>query len=294
MLISRFISAGHTDVGKSRRRNEDQFLVADLSKSMTIHSSTLPIEEETELYGGLKGQLLLVADGMGGQAGGDIASKIGVGTIAKYVLNTMPWFFSLDHEHDDDQRAELLAAMLECEEAVESEARLHPELAGMGTTLTIAYIVWPRLYVVHIGDSRCYLLRSGELTQLTHDHTAAQALVDQGSITAEQATRSPLNHVLLHSIGQGPSSFRPEVSRTELEPGDKVLVCTDGLTSELDDDEIAAILSSTESAEQASRSLVDAANDAGGADNITAVVSVCYPPLDRPDRPDRPDRAPSR
>ncbi len=284
MLISRFISAGHTDIGKVRPTNEDHYLVADLGKSMTIHSSTLPIDEETELYSGLRGQLLLVADGMGGHAGGGIASQIGIGTAAKYVLNTMPWFFSLNHDHEDDQRDELLEALRECEKAVASEVEAHPEWEGMGTTLTMAYIIWPRMYVVHIGDSRCYLLREQVLSQLTNDHTVAQALVDRGTITAEQATNSPLGHVLVNSLGHGPAAFHPDVFKTELEAGDKVLLCTDGLSNQVGDDEIAAVLSNAVSAEDATRSLIDAANAAGGADNITAVVSICQPPIDRPNR----------
>lgn len=282
MLISKSISAGHSDIGQVRPSNEDQFLVADLNKSMTVHSSTLPIEDETEFYAGLRAQLLLVADGMSGEAGGDVASKIGIGTTARYVLNTMPWFLSLEHEHDDDQREELVAALLESEEAVEAEARVHPQFEGMGTTLTMAYIVWPRMYVVQVGDSRCYLLRSGRLSQLTRDQTAAQSLVDDGTITPEQAARSPLSHILVSSLGQGLSTLQPEVYKTQLEPGDKVLLCTDGLTAELTDEDIASVMAVADTPEQAAHSLVDAANAAGGSDNITAVVSFCHPPIDRP------------
>ena len=213
-----------------------------------------------------------------------MASQIGVGTTAKYVLNTMPWFFSLSHDdHDDDQQEELRAAVSECEAAVASEVAAHPELTGMGTTLTMAYLIWPRMYVVHIGDSRCYLLRGGQLSQLTHDHTAAQEMVDQGTFTAEQAARSPLSHILVHSIGHETSDFRPDVSRTDLEAGDRVLLCTDGLTSQIDEARIAELLGGAESAEDAVDDLVDAANEAGGADNVTAVVSFCYPPIDRPE-----------
>lgn len=282
MLISRYISAGATDIGRVRPTNQDQFLVADLNKSMTIHATTLPVEEETQLYAGLRALLLLVADGMGGRAGGNVASQIGIGTTARYVLNTMPWFFSLAHDHDDDQRLELLAAIGSSEDAVETHAVEHPELTGMGTTLTMAYLVWPRMYVVHVGDSRCYLLRKGQLTQLTRDHTAAQELVDRGTIRPEDAHRSPLSHVLVHSIGHGPDAFRPEVSRTDLEPGDRVLLCTDGLSNQLPDERIGELLTGAESAEEAVDTLIEAANEAGGDDNITAVVSICYPPIDRP------------
>ena len=280
MLITSFLSAGRTDIGRTRTANQDQFLVADLNKSMTIHSTTLPVEAESEFYAGLRAQVLLVADGISGQAGGSVASQIGVGTTARYLLNTMPWFFSLDHDHDDDQEEELLAAVADCERAVEKEAAAHPELAGMGTTLTMAYLIWPRMYLVHVGDSRCYLLRDGELTQLTHDHTAAQHLVDEGTFTAEQAARSPLSHILVSSIGN-PSSFRPDVSRTGLEAGDRILLCTDGLTSLVDDERIAEVVAGAESPEEAIDDLIDEANEAGGYDNVTVVVSFCYPPIDR-------------
>lgn len=284
MLISKSISAGHTDIGKVRAANQDHYLVADLNKSMTVHSSTLPIEAETEFYGGLRAQLLLVADGISGAAGGEVASQIGIGTTAKYVLNTMPWFLSLEHDHEDDQREELIAALQSCEEAIEAQAAQHPRYEGMGTTLTMAYIVWPRMYVVHIGDSRCYVLRDDNLSQLTNDQTAAQALVDDGTITTEEAARSPLSHILVSSIGQGQSMFNPEVYRAELRPGDKVLLCTDGLSGELTDEQMATILADHESAEEATVALVDAANAAGGSDNITAVVAICHPPIDAPNR----------
>lgn len=281
MLISRSITAGHTDIGKVRARNEDHYLVADLNKSMTVHSSTLPITDETELYAGLRAQLLLVADGMGGRAGGDIASQISVGTTAQYVLNTMPWFLSLEHDHDEDQREELIAALQACREAIVAEATRQPDYSHMGTTLTMAYIVWPRMYVVHIGDSRCYVWRQGRLIQVTRDHTAAQALIDDGTMTAEQAVRSPLSHILVSSIGESESSFHPDVFKAGLEPGDVVLLCTDGLTTEVSDEQIGEILASGQSAEQTTRALIDSANTAGGKDNITVVVSICQPPIER-------------
>ena len=238
MLITKALVAGLTDVGRVRAHNEDQFLVADLNRSMTIHGSSLPVDDETELYSGMIGQLLVVADGISGAPGAAVASQIGVGTVARYVLNAMPWFLSLNHDHDDDQEEELLAALLEVESAVEEQARADPEFEGMGTTLTMAYIVWPRLYVVNVGDSRCYLWRDGEFEQLTRDQTAAESLVDRGTISPEQAARSPLSNVLVSSIGQGLSHFHPDVYRTELASGDRILLCTDGLTSMVDDSRI--------------------------------------------------------
>jgi len=276
-LISRSLLAGQTDIGKTRANNQDQFLVADLNRSMTIHSSSLPVEDETQFYSGVAGQLLVVCDGISGAPGGVVASQIGVGTVARYVLNAMPWFLSLNHDHDDDQEEDLLAALLAVESAVEAQAEASPEFEGMGTTLTMAYIVWPRLYVVNIGDSRCYLMRDEELEQLTHDQTLAQGLVERGTLTAEQAVASPLANVLVSSLGQGLSHFRPDVYKTELQPDDRILVCTDGLTNLVDDARIAELLLATDSPEVLCQALIDEANEAGGHDNVTVAVAFCRP-----------------
>ncbi|MDH3296608.1 MAG: protein phosphatase 2C domain-containing protein [Acidimicrobiia bacterium] len=277
-MISTTLLAGRTDIGKIRLDNQDQFLVADLNRSMTIHSSSLPVEDETQLYSNMAGQLLVVCDGISGAPAGRVASQIGVGTVARYVLNAMPWFLSLNHDHDDDQEEELLAALLEVESAVEDEAAANPEFEGMGTTLTMAYIVWPRLYVVNIGDSRCYLLRGGGLEQLTHDQTVAQGLIERGTLTSDQAVGSPLAHVLVSSIGQGLSYFHPDVYKTELEDSDRILICTDGLTNLVDDVRIAELLGAADSPETACETLIDEANDLGGHDNITVAVAFCHPP----------------
>lgn len=282
MLITRALMAGLSDVGRVRGLNEDQFIVADLNRSMTIHASTLPVDDQTQLYSGMIGQLLVVADGISGAPGASVASQIGIGTVARYVLNTMPWFLSLNHDHDDDQEEELLAALLEVESAVEEQAKADPEFEGMGTTLTMAYIVWPRLYVVNVGDSRCYLLRDGALEQLTHDQTAAAELVADGTLSAERAARSPLSHILVSSIGQGLSSFRPDAYRTDLVSGDRLLLCTDGLTSMLDDGRISHLLGEGDTPENVCQALVDAANEAGGHDNVTVAVAFCLQPVERP------------
>ena len=281
MLINVSTSAGRSHPGKSRADNQDQFLVADLHRSMTIHSSSLPVDDETQLYSGATGQLLVVADGISGGPAAEVASQIGVGTIARYVLNTMDWFLSLNHDHDDDQVEELLAALLEVESSIEEQAAANQEYAGMGTTLTMAYVVWPRLYVVNVGDSRCYLLRDG-LEQLTHDQTVAQGLVDRGTLTADQASRSPLSNILISSVGLGLSSFHPDVYKVELESGDRVLVCSDGLTAQVDDGVITEILAGADTPDRACQGLVNAANAAGGADNVTVAVSFCREPVERP------------
>lgn len=265
--------AGLSHVGVVRSSNEDQFLIADLSKSMTIHATTLPVADETRMFSGVQGQLLLVADGMGGGVAGEVASQISVDTITQHVLQTMPWFFRLHHNHEDDLKDELRAAVMRCDRAVDAEADMHPEERGMGTTLTMAYVIWPRMFVVHVGDSRCYLSRGNKIEQLTRDQTMAQVLVEEGTMSPQIANNSSLKHILVSSIGHGEQSLHPEVYKTSLEIGDTVLLCTDGLTNRLSDKQIAEILHSNDSEEEACQALVDAANEAGGGDNITVVVS---------------------
>jgi serine/threonine protein phosphatase PrpC len=260
---------GITDPGRVRPANEDQFLVADLSRSLLVRQTSLPLEDQTRLVGGPQGQLLLVADGLGGAPAGELASGLAVRTAVRYALNTMPWFFRLgpgDHDLDD----ELKAALAECHHAVERAGETHPEREGMGTTLTLAYALWPRLYVVHAGDSRAYLLRGGRLHRITRDQTVAQRLVDQGVITEGEAEGSRWSHRLWSCVGgsRGPS---PDVYKAALKPGDTLLLCTDGLCKTVADDRIAALLDAAP--ETSARRLVAEANAMDGPDNITVVVA---------------------
>jgi protein phosphatase len=141
----------------------------------------------------------------------------------------------------------------------------------MATTLSLGIVVWPWLYVLQVGDSRCYFYQNGSLRQVTRDQTVAQSLVDQGVLRKDQAKASPLNHVLASAIGA--SESLPEVSRVDVrQRGSVILVCTDGLTKHVTDDEIAQHLGAMESSEQVSRALLQLALDRGGTDNITLVV----------------------
>ena len=264
---------GMTDVGKSRKRNEDQFIVADLSKSLLVHQTSLSVDQYTRLFGRAQGALLVVADGMGGQPAGDRASALAVETIARYVVNTMPWLFGLQEDHEGNLKDELKSALERCQQRIETEVAKNPKREGMGTTLTIAYVVWPRLYVVHAGDSRCYLWHEGELQQITTDQTIAQEMVDQGGLTAEEVEGSRWNHVLSSCIGGGESKLSPKAYRADLRAGDVLLLCTDGLTKHVSDQEIAAILRRQQLAQDTCRQLIEKANAAGGTDNITAIVA---------------------
>jgi protein phosphatase len=265
---------GLTHPGKVRDTNEDQFLVAELAKSLLIQQTSLPPEDHTRLFGGPPGKLLLVADGMGGVRGGRRASRLVVETVARYVLDTMHWFFRLQEGEEADLVDELKAGLGVCQKAVAEAAAARPEFNRMGTTLTLAYLLWPRAYVIHVGDSRAYLFRGGRLEQVTHDQTVAQAMVDKGVLTAERAEETRWAHVLSSVISARPESLDPSIYRVSLEPGDTLLLCTDGLTKPLSDDQVAGHLAAApaDGAEAVATRLVAAANDAGGPDNVTAVV----------------------
>ncbi len=264
---------GMTDVGRVRQSNEDQFLIADLNRSMLVHQTSLSQEDHTRLFGGSQGALLLVADGMGGHAAGEQASTIAVQTLEHYMLNTMPWFFHLQQCQESDLQDELKAVMEACQRSIEAAASARPERHGMGTTLTMAYILWPRLYVVHVGDSRCYLFRPPKLGQLTTDQTMAQQLVERGVLAAADASQSRWSHVLWSCLGGGSQDLSAQVYKAVLTAGDTLLLCSDGLTTHLRDEQLLPLLRQAGSASEICRHLVAAANEAGGTDNVTTVVA---------------------
>jgi len=265
--------SGLTDIGRVRQTNEDQFLIADLNKSLLVRQTSLSHDDHTRLFGGSQGALLLVADGMGGHSAGKQASALAVQTLEHYFLNIMPWFFRLEQDQESDLKEELKSAMESCQRSIEAAAQARQEQRGMGTTLTMAFLLWPRLYVVHVGDSRCYLFRPPRLERITKDQTMAQQLVDHGVLAPEEAPQSRWSHVLWSCLGGNSRHLSIEVYKATVAVGDTLLLCTDGLSGKLRDEELLRVLQQGSSAEQTCRQLVDAANNAGGSDNITVVVA---------------------
>jgi protein phosphatase len=167
----------------------------------------------------------------------------------------------------------LKTALEECQKKIEVASEAAVVTRQMGTTLTMAYILWPRLYVVHAGDSRCYLLRGSRLEQITTDHTVAQQLVERGALSPQEAKESRWSSVLWNCIGGGSHDLSPDVYKATLHLGDTLLLCSDGLTRPVGDEEIRQALQQDGSAEAICRRLVDAANAKGGPDNITVAVA---------------------
>src|SRR5260370_29996298 len=168
-------SFGRTDRGKVRPANEDHFLIADMTKAMQVRQSSRP-HPRTQ-FGEERGFIFLVADGMGGHQAGEQASSLAVETIEEFMLNTFKWFFHLQGPEENNALTEFQTALRQADERVYEKAVQRPELLGMGTTVTMAYALNADLYVVHVGDSRCYLARGNRLYRLTHDHTVTAELV---------------------------------------------------------------------------------------------------------------------
>src|SRR5579864_1760148 len=260
-----------TDCGKVRANNEDHFLVARLSKSMHVCKTSLPGEGETQ-FSEEQGYLMIVADGMGGAAAGERASALAVGSIEAFVLNTLKWFLHLSGSDEHALLTELRQSLERADRTVIERARNNPAFHGMGTTLTMAYSVATDLFIVHAGDSRAYLFRAGELEQLTSDHTIVQAMIDDGSITPEDAKRHKRRNVVSIVIGGPTEGIFAEIHKLNLLDGDTLLFCTDGLTGPVNDDAIAEVLNHYPDPDDACSRLIDLALSRGGLDNVTAVV----------------------
>jgi serine/threonine protein phosphatase PrpC len=262
---------GLTDPGRVRPSNEDQFLVAELTKAMRVQYASLP-QPKTQ-YADERGYLFIVADGMGGHQAGEQASALAVQTIEAFVLNTLKWFFRLKGAEEQGILKEFQTALQQADARVCREAAQHPELAGMGTTATIAYSFGSRLFLVHVGDSRCYLFRGRQLHRLTHDHTLVEEMVRRGQLQPEEAAHHPFRHIITNAVGGHEPGVQVECHRIELEPDDTLLLCSDGLTKMVPDDRIAAVLQAEHEPRTACERFVAEANDHGGKDNITVIVA---------------------
>jgi serine/threonine protein phosphatase PrpC len=263
-------SFGMTDRGKVRPANEDHFLIAELTKAMHIEHTSLP--QASAQFGEERGRIFLVADGMGGHQGGEAASALAIVSIEKFALNTLKWFFPLQGNDTKTVTDEFQTAMREADENVVAAGDKRRELRGMGTTLTMAYSLDSELFIVHVGDSRVYVYRKGELHQITHDHTLVAEMVERGEVAPDQAATHRLRHVITNVIGGAEAGVRVEVHKLDLQPIDRILLCTDGL-AELSNDQIASVLASESDPEQACKQLVKHANEQGGRDNITVILA---------------------
>lgn len=264
-------SHGLTDRGQVRSTNEDHFLIADLGQAMRARQSS-HVRSKTQ-YSVERGQLMLVADGMGGHNAGEEASALAVDTIAEHVLHTAR---SLLHKVGVDKSAQLVElqqAMLEADRRIFEAMDDNTDWHGMGTTATLAYYFGRHLFVAHVGDSRCYLLRNGQLRQLTDDHTLINELRKKGLIRPEDTLQRKYRHMITNVLGGNEVGARVDAQTVEIQPGDVVLLCTDGLTDKVPDTVIHQILTEEPDPQAACARLMKAANERVTEDNLTVVVA---------------------
>ncbi len=264
--------AALSDRGKVREGNEDHYLVARGGRHIETLLTNIP-EGEAPDHFDETGYILVVADGMGGAAGGEVASRMAIATLINIILHVPDWILRLDEEHAQKLMERAAKYYRQVNEALVERARLDPKLRGMGTTMTAAYSLGDDLFVAHVGDSRAYLFRDGRLQRLTRDQTQAQLMADAGAISQREVAHHRLRHVLTSALGGGNKDIRAEIQRLKLADGDRLLLCTDGLTDMMDDTAIAESLAREERSEVACRLLVDRALENGGKDNVTVVLA---------------------
>jgi PPM family protein phosphatase len=261
---------GVTDKGKVRTTNEDQFLIAELTKAMRVWQTSLP--EPKLQVGEERAHLFLVADGMGGQLAGERASALAVAAIEQFMLNSFRWFFGSGSPDEQRVLAQFQSAIRHADARILEETAAHPELSGMGTTVTMAFHLGAQLCVIHVGDSRAYLYRDHELHQLTEDHTLMADMVRSGALRRDQVAEHELRHTITNVVGGPELGVNVEARALEVRGGDRLLLCSDGLTEMVTNDAIAATLDAEPAPEAAAKKLLAQANDGEASDNITLIV----------------------
>lgn len=252
---------GRTDVGQIREHNEDNFLIADLTKQ----TRTLT-EEERHPVVGPRGIVLGVCDGMGGAAAGEIASQMAVDTLYESFIDSSP---PADH---DVLARRLVRAVEAAGQRIFNEARVDRTRRGMGTTATIAALVDSRMFIAQVGDSRAYVLRNSQLIQVTRDQSLVTQLIEAGQLTEEEAETFEHNNIILQALGTA-DTVQVDLTYVDLRQGDRLLMCSDGLTGMIRAEEIRQVLVNQADPLVACKELTDRANAAGGHDNITVIVA---------------------
>ena len=255
---------GKTDLGLTRDHNEDTFLVADLSSG---NASLHPDVRSHEV--GPRGSLFMVADGMGGAAAGELASAMAAQVIYQHLATA----WTQDSEVSATRFAFRMKEAVElANQRIYGYAREHPDVRGMGTTVTAAGVFGDELYLTQIGDSRGYLVRNGEAFQLTKDQSLTQRLVDAGELTEEEAEHSERRNIILQALGPDPR-VKVDLSRQRLRRGDTLILCSDGLSGVVRREEFAQMVGDSPDLPTLCSALIDLANERGGPDNVTVVAA---------------------
>jgi protein phosphatase len=263
--------AGLSHKGRVRPNNEDHYFIARFDRSMrtvatNLSASDVPPRSLETAYG------LLVADGIGGHAAGEVASRTAIAELVALALETPDWIMRLDEPLAAQVLKRMEGRFQKVHDVLVERAKADPTLRGMGTTLTLACSVGADFLTAHVGDSRAYLFHEGALQRLTRDQTLAQSLADAGEIRQDEVAEHPTRHILTGAIATRGAFVQVELRHHRLADGDQLLLCTDGLTEMVSEDVIARTLSAAKSSADACRRLVDLALEAGGKDNVTVAV----------------------
>jgi protein phosphatase len=262
---------GSTDAGL-RRRNEDQFVIAKLSRQTELECSSLPVDTCFRMWSGTEGRIFAVADGMGGHHGGDVASTLVLQAMLEHVIHNVSWPGEDRAATDSIILEELAGGLGICKARLRQLAQSWGNRRRKpGSTLTLGYMVWPTLYLLHVGDSRAYLHHSSQLRCLTSDHTVAEMLRKKHGGQGVEPPEN-LKNVLAQAVSASDNIIVPELHAVPLCPGDSLLLCSDGLTNEVSEDVIARELGEPTPARVCSERLIEAALGAGGRDNVTALT----------------------
>jgi protein phosphatase len=258
--------------GRVRPNNEDCYLVATFDRSLQMLLTNLPA-------GSIPGRVqevgygMLVADGIGGMAAGEVASRLAASTLIDIALATSDWIMRLDGDGLERVMRRFAEYYRAVDAALRAKARTDPRLYGMGTTMTLMSSLGADLVLAHVGDSRAYLFRAGRLRQITRDHTVAQAMADAGEIRPEEVRTHRQRHVLTRALGETAEPVDADIDHLRLLDGDQILLCTDGLTEMVEDTAIAAVLGAAATAQKACEALLEAALRGGGKDNVTLTLA---------------------
>jgi protein phosphatase len=261
---------GLTHPGKIRQTNQDHFLICSVRKQVQVHRTSLPDTERLPLAGERLAFLAVVADGVGGGSKGETASRLALERVTEYVTLTMHAYHERDQNDDQPFLDALQEAAWKSHARVVAEGEAHADQRGMATTLTLWLAVWPKAYLLQVGDSRFYIYRDGKLSRVSRDQTMAQDLVDQGVLTQSTAMNTKWASVLSSAIGGQQTA--PVVTRLDQDWGNVSLLCTDGLTKHVSDEQITERLRTMTSSQQVCEALLQDALDGGGSDNISIIV----------------------
>jgi serine/threonine protein phosphatase PrpC len=274
--LVRFDYGALSHVGNVRTNNEDSFVIYRNGRFWEKLLTNLP-EGELPNHHEEMGYVMAVADGMGGAAAGEVASRLSLRTGINLVLHAVKWAMKLDNpeerEKEIDEGIERGMTFFEkINQALVEESRNDPTLRGMGSTLTVSYSFGDDLFLFHIGDSRAYIFRDGEMKQLTRDQTMAQSLADAGLISPGALPKHRLRHVLTQVLGNEGSPLHTEVHHLQLKDGDRLLLCSDGLYDMVDHETLTHIMKQELNPQETCRALVEKALEKGGKDNVTVLV----------------------